>query len=185
MARDQPAVPDRILEAAIREFGMHGYAGARVGRIGVLASVSKAALYYHHESKEALYDAAASSCVERLLDMVLPSFRRPNQDWVPAFVGAICHAVTVLPAECAFVCVAWRDPQRPESAGALELANAAVVGRLRDALGDGPQARASALVVVGASLGLILESLRHPMAKPDVDQVVDVLLHGVARVAPA
>ncbi len=56
----------RILDAAIRQFGANGLAGARTEQIAEAAGVNKALLYYYFNSKEALYTAALESVVERV-----------------------------------------------------------------------------------------------------------------------
>jgi TetR/AcrR family transcriptional regulator len=55
--RAPATVPERILDAAMREFAKHGFAGARVERIVSRADVSPRSLYYHFGSKRGLYDA--------------------------------------------------------------------------------------------------------------------------------
>ena len=55
-----------ILDAAIAEFSEHGFAAARIRRIGELAEVSSRTLYRHFESKEALFDAIVEIQVKRL-----------------------------------------------------------------------------------------------------------------------
>jgi TetR/AcrR family transcriptional regulator len=47
-----------ILRAAIREFSVHGLAGARTDAIAESAKVNKALLYYYFKSKKGLYAAA-------------------------------------------------------------------------------------------------------------------------------
>ena len=56
----------RILDAAIRQFGANGLAGARTEQIAEDAGVNKALLYYYFSNKEALYTAAIESVVERV-----------------------------------------------------------------------------------------------------------------------
>ncbi|HEY1590851.1 MAG TPA: TetR/AcrR family transcriptional regulator [Solirubrobacteraceae bacterium] len=51
----------RMLDAAEREFGRHGFAGASMETIAQGSGVTKALLYQYFESKEGLYEA----CVER------------------------------------------------------------------------------------------------------------------------
>jgi len=93
----------RILEAAIRQFGENGLAGARTEQIAEAAGVNKALLYYYFKSKEALYVAAIeavaegvqtasmamldadSSAGERFLRIVLSNFDRTHA--FPAFQG--------------------------------------------------------------------------------------------------
>jgi AcrR family transcriptional regulator len=57
---------DKILEAALHEFSMHGVAGARVDEIARFAGVNKAMIYYHFESKEALFNELFQSEMELL-----------------------------------------------------------------------------------------------------------------------
>ena len=53
----RPATRDRILEAASAEFAARGFAAAGVDRIARHARVNKAMIYYHFDSKLALYTA--------------------------------------------------------------------------------------------------------------------------------
>jgi len=57
MARPARVSPDRILAAAAFEFAERGFGGARVDRIARRARVNKAMIYYHFNSKQALYRA--------------------------------------------------------------------------------------------------------------------------------
>jgi len=50
-----PAKRQRILEAAAREFGAHGYQGASLNRILEEARISKGAAYYYFDDKADLY----------------------------------------------------------------------------------------------------------------------------------
>ena len=65
-----------ILRAAIREFSVHGFAGARTDAIAESAKVNKALLYYYFKSKQGLYTATfeeiASAVVERTLAALDP-----------------------------------------------------------------------------------------------------------------
>ena len=49
----------RILEAARREFGLKGFAGARVESIARRAGINKGLIFYYFESKEGLFRALA------------------------------------------------------------------------------------------------------------------------------
>jgi AcrR family transcriptional regulator len=71
-----PAAADRILNAAMREFAKHGFAGARVERIVSRADVSPRSLYYHFGSKRGLYDAVR----ERLRSQHFDDFVRGVTD---------------------------------------------------------------------------------------------------------
>src|SRR6204780_180956 len=66
-----------ILRAAIREFSVHGLAGARTDAIAESAKVNKALLYYYFKSKSGLYSAAleeaSAAVVERALSVLDPA----------------------------------------------------------------------------------------------------------------
>lgn len=61
----------RILDAALKEFSVHGLAGARTESIARLAGVNKALLYYYFESKENLYLASLELIAGRTRDATL------------------------------------------------------------------------------------------------------------------
>lgn len=50
------ASDEKVLAAALKEFAEHGFDGARVDCIAKNAKVNKAMIYYHFNSKEALYE---------------------------------------------------------------------------------------------------------------------------------
>jgi len=66
-----------ILRAAVREFSVHGLAGARTGAIAKSAKVNNALLYYYFKSKNGLYGAAleevSRAVVERALAVLDPA----------------------------------------------------------------------------------------------------------------
>jgi TetR/AcrR family transcriptional regulator len=55
-----------ILDAAVHLFSVHGYDGVSMRRIAEAAGVSKANIYHHFESKEALYFAIMRRSAEEL-----------------------------------------------------------------------------------------------------------------------
>lgn len=57
---------EKILEAALHEFSVHGLAGARVDEIAKSAGVNKAMIYYHFASKEALFNELFQAEMELL-----------------------------------------------------------------------------------------------------------------------
>lgn len=56
----------KIIEAALQEFGEHGYDGASTNQICQAAGISKGLLYHYFKSKENLFLAVCSKCVEDL-----------------------------------------------------------------------------------------------------------------------
>lgn len=57
MSHRGPAAPDRLLEAALREFAAAGRAGARTQRIATRAGVNKQLIHYYYRTKGGLYTA--------------------------------------------------------------------------------------------------------------------------------
>jgi TetR/AcrR family transcriptional regulator len=53
--RDPERTRERILEAAVVEFGEHGFAGARISAIASRAGVNEQLISYYFDSKEGLY----------------------------------------------------------------------------------------------------------------------------------
>jgi AcrR family transcriptional regulator len=65
--RDSEATRRRLIEAARREFGEFGIAGARVDRIAASAAANKAQIYHYFGSKDQLFDAVWELIVKEVL----------------------------------------------------------------------------------------------------------------------
>lgn len=57
MRMETVTTEEKIRKAALREFSLYGFEGARVDRIAQKAKVNKAMIYYHYKGKEALYES--------------------------------------------------------------------------------------------------------------------------------
>ena len=55
---------EKIKKAAVREFALYGFEGARVDRIAQKAKINKAMIYYHYKGKENLYEAVLSDVLK-------------------------------------------------------------------------------------------------------------------------
>lgn len=64
---DKPAIPERILTAAAHVMGREGFANASLRQIAEEAGLTKAGLYYHVSSKEALLFALHERFASRLI----------------------------------------------------------------------------------------------------------------------
>lgn len=69
---DQPT-REKIVAAALQEFGAHGREGARVDRIAETAGVNKAMIYYHFRSKDNLYVEVVTSFFKDMVQQVRSS----------------------------------------------------------------------------------------------------------------
>jgi AcrR family transcriptional regulator len=65
--RDADRTRKKILDAARREFGMHGFSGARVEAIARRARVNKGLIFYYFQSKEELFRALSEERIARTL----------------------------------------------------------------------------------------------------------------------
>ncbi|MEV0273667.1 MAG: TetR/AcrR family transcriptional regulator [Hamadaea sp.] len=63
--RDPERTRERILDAALVEFGEHGYAGARISAIASRAGVNQQLISYYFEGKEGLYRAVVGRWPEQ------------------------------------------------------------------------------------------------------------------------
>lgn len=68
-----------ILDAAIAEFGAHGYAGARISAISARAGVNVQLISYYFDGKEGLYQAVSQLWQERQRELVPPGTALPEQ----------------------------------------------------------------------------------------------------------
>jgi AcrR family transcriptional regulator len=60
-----------LLAAAIRVFGLHGYAGGSVRQIAEVARTNIGAIKYHYGSKEKLWQAAVTDLFERMTASIM------------------------------------------------------------------------------------------------------------------
>jgi AcrR family transcriptional regulator len=74
--------PDRtralILDAAMAEFGAHGYAGARIGAIAARAGVNVQLISYYFDGKEGLYQAITRQWQQRQGELAPPDTPLPE-----------------------------------------------------------------------------------------------------------
>ncbi|WP_179284010.1 TetR/AcrR family transcriptional regulator [Bordetella genomosp. 10] len=66
---------EQILDAALVEFGAHGFSATSIDRIGARAQLSKAGVYAHFASKDEIFETL-------LMRSLTPSFAA--QDWCPS-----------------------------------------------------------------------------------------------------
>jgi AcrR family transcriptional regulator len=97
--RRQPATRDRIFQAAAAEFAARGFAGAGVDRIARRARVNKAMIYYHFDSKLALYTAILRDVYLPIGDRAADIAAREASagERLDAFVASIVEAIDAHP----------------------------------------------------------------------------------------
>lgn len=72
----------RILDAALTEFGLRGFAGARVDQIAERASANKQLIYYYFKSKAGLYEAALARLMSRTREDYPPGAQQDLRDYL-------------------------------------------------------------------------------------------------------
>ena len=90
---------DRVFAAAAREFAARGYAGANVDRIARAARLNKAMIYYHFDSKAALYREILRDMFGAVRSAVADAAAAPipPEDKIRRYVEAIARAAEARP----------------------------------------------------------------------------------------
>jgi len=79
----------RLLQAALKEFASHGYAGARVARIARNARANQRMVYHYFGSKEGLYEATYMRMDAEMLRRLQPILERLAANPVKGFADAV------------------------------------------------------------------------------------------------
>jgi AcrR family transcriptional regulator len=90
---------ERLLAAAAAEFAAKGFDGAKVDRIAARARINKAMLYYHFQSKAALYREILRLMFETIAAAVSAVRAKggPADDQIRGFIEAIAAAAETSP----------------------------------------------------------------------------------------
>ncbi|MFD4511194.1 TetR/AcrR family transcriptional regulator [Streptomyces sp. NPDC058457] len=76
MARPRKAPRQRLLDAAVKEFAAHGFAGARIDAIARRAGMNKQLVYHYFGSKQAIYEAVFEQVIAENTSRAFP----PGED---------------------------------------------------------------------------------------------------------
>lgn len=82
LAPEEQSTEEKILGAAMKEFMLKGYSGARTTSIAEAAGVTHAMLHYYFRTKDKLFDRIIESKIGTLRDIMLASLGDPS---VPLF----------------------------------------------------------------------------------------------------
>lgn len=90
-ARDPERTRQHLLQAAFREVYRYGFQSAGIDTILAATNVTKGALYYHFESKEALGYAIIEEIVAKLTRdrWMLPLQRNQDKDAIDTLIGIV------------------------------------------------------------------------------------------------
>lgn len=80
MAARDPDRREKIIDAARRIFAKHGYEGASISMIAKDTGLTKAALYHHFVSKEAIFLACTRVGIDELISEVETSLAKVSND---------------------------------------------------------------------------------------------------------
>jgi TetR/AcrR family transcriptional regulator len=129
--RDPERTRERLLEAALVEFGEHGYAGARIGAIAKRAGVNQQLISYYFDGKEGLFQALQSrwramseqaSAPDRPLADVVAEFLRlnaENRPWARMLVWGALADDGAAPDDDPFFAGMVDDLRRRQDAGEI------------------------------------------------------------------
>lgn len=92
-AEDAPGRNKRqqILEAAARQFSAYGYQGANMRDVAADAGVLAGSIYYHFESKEALFVAVHEAAVDMMTEAVRAAVSGIDEPWQRLEEAAAAH----------------------------------------------------------------------------------------------
>jgi TetR/AcrR family transcriptional regulator, transcriptional repressor for nem operon len=98
--RDPERTRERLLQAAFQEVYRYGFQSAGIDTILAATNVTKGALYYHFDSKEALGHAIVDEIVAKLVRdrWLLPLQRSKDKDPIDALIS-IVQAIPVRPRD--------------------------------------------------------------------------------------
>ena len=97
---------ERIKRAALKEFALHGFEGARVDRIAQKAKINKAMIYYHYKGKENLYEEVLSNVFKTVFSRVTGAIsedKRPDEQLESIFSEYI-EAIKMLKTKARELC---------------------------------------------------------------------------------
>jgi len=80
-----------ILEAAARQFSASGFHGANMRDVAADAGVLAGSIYYHFESKEALYVAVHAAAVDMMTNAVRAAIAGVTDPWQRLEEAAAAH----------------------------------------------------------------------------------------------
>lgn len=106
----------QILEAAARQFSAHGFHGANMRDVAADAGVLAGSIYYHFDSKEALFVAVHSAAVDMMTEAVRQAVCGIDDPWQRLEEAAAAHC-EALNGDNAFVGVI--APVLPLTAGTV------------------------------------------------------------------
>ena len=98
--RDPEGTRQRLLQAAFREVYRYGFQGAAIDSILAATNVTKGALYYHFQSKEALGHAIIEEIIAEITSdrWMRPLGQSKGRDPIDTLIG-IVQAIPSLPAD--------------------------------------------------------------------------------------
>ncbi len=153
---------DALLEAAIAQFGEHGYAAASTRAIAGQAATAMSTITYRHGGKEGLYLAAAGHIAEAIAARLAPALARGGEDPVDRACAIVQGFAILMMSEpsAAWARFIMREQMAPTAAfdrlwdGAMKPALEEMARCVAQATGeaDPAAARLTALTLMGQAL---------------------------------
>jgi AcrR family transcriptional regulator len=111
----------QIIEAALARFTRHGYANTTMDHIAAESGLSKGAIYWYFESKDDLFQAAANSVMEELVERSMAAMMGCQTATEQLRVGARCLVDLCRDIESYFGLIIefWTQSERRDEATAF------------------------------------------------------------------
>jgi AcrR family transcriptional regulator len=147
----------RILAVALEQFSTHGYAGTTMRDIAETMGMTKAALYYHFESKEQIL-AAVAEPIRAEMNLMLQTTSAPTP---PTPGQLLTQLADMLSRHALLVATVFNDPS--SAGGAQHLRAKEMFGAITALLaGDGgPESLLRARCAVGAVMFAVVATVRN------------------------
>ncbi|CAM5781907.1 TetR/AcrR family transcriptional regulator [Cellulomonas persica] len=168
------AAPERLVASALRLFARHGVAGTSLQMIADDLGVTKAAVYYHFRTKDAVVHAVLAPAFAGFAELLDEVERHPQPQRAALLVDGLARQAV---QHRALYSVVLRDVAAAQL-GRRSAAHTGLWDRLRATLA-GPQADGGTLV--GAAM--FLSGLVGPAVDPDVLALDDDVLERAIRSA--
>ncbi len=201
MARNESEQRQKILEAAVRVFGNNGFGGATIRGIGKEAGVNSALLYYYFEDKKALYLQTIRMILGGFFDRIekAPGDQLDARARIRLLVDSLFEYYGETPLRARFMAdtIINHADLLGEALDTLIRTRAAIpIQILQEGMARGELRPGNPVHAWWSILGMSFFSIqvkdnlskvnptRFPFEFPDLterrDQIVDLLLHGLA-----
>jgi len=182
----------RLLDAALKEFAIHGYEATRVEDICAAADVSKGAFYHHFESKQELFLSLMNSWMQAIDEGLRELYKPTVPETLVAMTDIVPDILTAawqqLPMLMEFWLQASRDQEVWEASiepyrHFREFFTGLVEQGIRDGTLRSDDPEAAGMLILSMAVGMLLQALVEPQGanwESTAKQGMQVIMKGLA-----